>query len=148
MGAGRGRGKGTGWVKGLLIRRISEESPISNIKDELDRSEDDPRKIRRDPNNDRSQRRKVLRLPRRSEDRMGIRLDPRYESTVLGLSLDLVSQRAIPGCARERERMSMGRHRRPVTCKSRLGGEGEEGVDDIGRREASLMTSADRKSVV
>ena len=33
--------------------------------------------------------------------------------------------------------------RRPVTCKSRLGGgEGEEGVDDIGRREASLVTSA------
>ena len=29
-----------------------------------------------------------------------------------------------------------------VTCKSRLGGEGEEGVDDVGRREASLVTSA------
>ena len=35
---GRGRGKGTGWAKGLLIRGISEESPISNIKDESDRS--------------------------------------------------------------------------------------------------------------
>ena len=31
-----------GGAKGLLIRRISEEGPISNIKDELDRSEDDP----------------------------------------------------------------------------------------------------------
>ena len=39
---GRGRGKGTGWAKGLLIRRISEEGPISNIKDESDRSKDDP----------------------------------------------------------------------------------------------------------
>ena len=29
-----------------------------------------------------------------------------------------------------------------VTCKSRLGGEREEGVDDVGRREASLVTSA------
>ena len=38
----RGRGRGTGWAKGLLIRRISEEGPISNIKDESDRSEDDP----------------------------------------------------------------------------------------------------------
>ena len=41
-GGGRGRGKGMGWAKGLLIRRISEEGPISNIKDESDRSEDDP----------------------------------------------------------------------------------------------------------
>ena len=40
---GKGRGKGTGWVKGLLIRRISEEGPISNIKDESDRSKDDPK---------------------------------------------------------------------------------------------------------
>ena len=31
-----------GWAKGLLIRRISEEGPISNIRDESDRSEDDP----------------------------------------------------------------------------------------------------------
>ena len=42
-GEGRGKGKGTGWAKGLLIRRISEESPISNIKDESDRSKDDPK---------------------------------------------------------------------------------------------------------
>ena len=36
-----------------------------------------------------------------------------------------------------------GRHCKSlVTCKSRLGGEEEEGVDDIGRREASLVTSA------
>ena len=40
---GRGKGEGTGWVKGLLIRRISEEGPISNIKDESDRSKDDPK---------------------------------------------------------------------------------------------------------
>ena len=40
---GRGKGRGTGWVKGLLIRRISEEGPISNIKDESDRSKDDPK---------------------------------------------------------------------------------------------------------
>ena len=38
---GRGKGEGTGWVKGLLIRRISEEGPISNIKDESNRSKDD-----------------------------------------------------------------------------------------------------------
>ena len=31
-----------GWAKGLLIQRISEEGPISNITDESDRSEDDP----------------------------------------------------------------------------------------------------------
>ena len=32
---------------------------------------------------------------------------------------------------------------RPVTCKSRLGvAEREEGVDDVERREASLVTSA------
>ena len=42
MGRGEGKGEGTGWVKGLQIRRISEEGLISNIKDESDRSEDDP----------------------------------------------------------------------------------------------------------
>ena len=42
-GRGKGRGKGTGWVEGLLIRGISEEGPISNIKDESDRSKDDPK---------------------------------------------------------------------------------------------------------
>ena len=31
-----------GWAKGLLIQRISEEGPIFNIKDESDRSKDDP----------------------------------------------------------------------------------------------------------
>ena len=41
-GGGRGKGKGMGWAKGLQIQSISEESPISNIKDESDRSEDDP----------------------------------------------------------------------------------------------------------
>ena len=101
-----GRGRGLRWVKGLLIRTISEESPISNIKDESDRSKDDPRKIRRDLINDRSQRWKVLRLPRRSKDRVVIRLDPRYRSIILKLSLDLVSWRAIPECARERERLT------------------------------------------
>ena len=75
---GRGRGRGPRWAKGLLIRRISKESPISNIEDESDRSKDDPRKIQRVPSNDRSQRRRVLRLLKRSEDRMVIRLDPRY----------------------------------------------------------------------
>ena len=40
---GRGKGKGTGWVVGLLIQRISEEGPIFNIKDESDRSKDDPK---------------------------------------------------------------------------------------------------------
>ena len=40
---GRGRGKGPRWAKGLLIRRISEEGPISNIKDESDRSKGDPK---------------------------------------------------------------------------------------------------------
>ena len=42
----------------------------------------------------------------------------------------------------------MGRQRGPVTCKSRLGGEGEEGVDDVGRREASLMTLAMSELVI
>ena len=46
---GRGKGKGTGWVKGLLIRRISEESPISNIKDESDRSKDESDRSKDDP---------------------------------------------------------------------------------------------------
>ena len=90
---------------------------------------------------DRSQRWKVLRLPRRSEDRMVIRLDPRYESIIWLLSLDLVSLRAIPECARGGEHYR-GRYRKPITCKSRLVGEREEGVDDVGRREASLVTSA------
>ena len=40
---GRGKGEGTGWVKGLLIQGYSEEGPISNIKDESDRSKDDPK---------------------------------------------------------------------------------------------------------
>ena len=58
------------------------------------------------------------------------------------MSLDLVSRRAIPGCAREREHVSVG----DSVDRSRISldwvGEGEEGVDDIGRREASLVTSA------
>ena len=45
-------GKGTGWAKGLLIQRISEERAVSHIKDKSDRSEDDPGKIQRDPNQD------------------------------------------------------------------------------------------------
>ena len=49
---GRGRGRGPRWAKGLLIQRISKESPISNITDESDRSKDDPGKIQRDPSND------------------------------------------------------------------------------------------------
>ena len=35
---GRERGREPRWAKGLLIQRISEEGPISNITDELDRS--------------------------------------------------------------------------------------------------------------
>ena len=124
---GRGRGKGTGWAKGLLIRRISEGGPISNIKDESDRSKGDPRKIRRDPSNDRSQGRKVLGLPRRSEDRMVIRLDLRYGSIILRLSLDLVSRRAIPECARERERLSMGDSVDRSRVSLNWGGEGTGG---------------------
>ena len=45
-GGGSRGGEGGGdprWAKGLLIRRISEEGPISNIKDESDRSKDDPK---------------------------------------------------------------------------------------------------------
>ena len=53
-----------------------------------------------------------------------IQLDPRYESIVLGLSLDLVSQWAIPECVRERETPDSVI---PVTCKSQLGGEGTGG---------------------
>ena len=71
---------------------------------------------------------------------MVIRLDPRYRSIFL-LSLNLVSLRAIPpvhvkGSATEDGIIDQ------VTCKSRLSGEEEEGVDDVGRREASLVTSA------
>ena len=40
---GRGKGEGTEWVEGLLIRGISEEDPISYIKDESNRSKDDPK---------------------------------------------------------------------------------------------------------
>ena len=58
------------------------------------------------------------------------------------LSLDLVSRQVIPGCARERGRLSMG----DIVDRSRVsldwGGEREEGVDDVGRREASLVTLA------
>ena len=79
-----------GWAKGLLIRGIFNESPISNIEDESNRSEDDPRKIQRDPNNDQSQRGKILRLLRRSEDRVVIQLDPRYQS-ITWMSHDLGS---------------------------------------------------------
>ena len=46
MGRHRVKGKGT-VAEGLLIRSISEESPISNIKDESDRSEDDPDRSKR-----------------------------------------------------------------------------------------------------
>ena len=44
-GGSRGREgeRGLRWAKGLLIRRISEEGPISNIKNESDRSKDDPK---------------------------------------------------------------------------------------------------------
>ena len=59
------------------------------------------------------------------------------------LSLDLVSRWAIPGCAREGERY------RWASSEGRSGvsldwwcGEREEGVDDVERREASLVTSA------
>ena len=61
----------------------------------------------------------------------------------LELSLDLVSWRAIPECARERECYrwvsSIDRSRVSLDwcCCER-----EEGVDDVGRREASLVTSA------
>ena len=64
------------------------------------------------------------------------------------LSLDLVSWRVIPECARERECLSMGNSIRLVTCKSQLGGEEEEGVDDVGREEASLMTSVTLGSAI
>ena len=46
MGRHRVKGKGT-VAEGLLIWSISEESPISNIKDESDRSEDDPDRSKR-----------------------------------------------------------------------------------------------------
>ena len=76
---------------------------------------------------------------------MAIRLDPRYESISLS-SLDLVSQQAIPQVhVKGRYR---GRQLRPGTCKSRLGGEEKEGVDDVERREASLVTSARSGSAI
>ena len=73
---------------------------------------------------------------------MVIQLDPRYGSIILRLSLDLVSRRAIPECAREREhyRWASSEDRSRVSLD--WGGEGEEGVDDVGRREASLVASA------
>ena len=140
---GRGKGRGPRWAKGLLIRRISEESPISNIKDESDRSKDDLREIQWDPIDDRSQGWKVQGLPRRSEDRVVIQLDLRYESIILRLSLDLVSWWAIPGCAHEREHYRWA-NSEDQSCVSLdwCCCEREEGVDDVGRREASLVTSA------
>ena len=44
--------------------------------------------------------------------------------------------------ARERECYRWASSIDLITCKSRLGGERKEGVDDVGRREASLVTSA------
>ena len=58
------------------------------------------------------------------------------------LSLNLVSQRAIPECAREREHLSMGRQLDRSRVSLDWVGEGEEGVDDVERREASLVTLA------
>ena len=74
---------------------------------------------------------------------MVIRLDLRYGSIILWLSLDLVSRWAIPECAHERERLSMD----DSVDRSRVSldwccCEREEGVDDVGRREASLVTLA------
>ena len=42
-GRGEGKGEGDGMGKGSTDKRISDESPISNIKDESDRSKDDPK---------------------------------------------------------------------------------------------------------
>ena len=58
------------------------------------------------------------------------------------MSLDLVSRRAIPQ-VHVIENATDGRYRWAWSHVSLdWGGEREEGVDDIGRREASLMTSA------
>ena len=65
---------------------------------------------------------------------MVIRLDPRYESIILRLSLDLVSRRAIPGCARERERYRWASSIDQSRVSLDWGGDGEEGVDDVERR--------------
>ena len=72
---------------------------------------------------------------------MAIRLDPRYGSIILGLSLDLVLRRAIPDCARERERYRWASSKDRSRVSLDWVGEREEGVDDVGRREASLVTS-------
>ena len=58
------------------------------------------------------------------------------------MSLDLVSQQAIPECTCEREVLSMGDSIDRSRVSLNWVGKGEEGVDDIGRREASLVTSA------
>ena len=60
----------------------------------------------------------------------------------MGLSLDLVSRRAIPGCAREGDRYRWASSEDRSRVSLDWGGEREEGVDDVGRREASLVTSA------
>ena len=73
---------------------------------------------------------------------MVIQLDPRYKSIILRLSLDLVSQWAIPECAREGERYRWVSSEDRSRVSLDWGGEGEEGVDDVGRREASLVSSA------
>ena len=104
-GGGSRGGEGERGRDGQRVYRY-EESPKKVLSPISKMSQIDPRMIQSRSegirSNDRGQRWKVLRLPRRSEDRMVIRLDPRYES-IFGLSLDLVSRRAIPGCARERE---------------------------------------------
>ena len=43
MGRGEGKGEGDGMGEGSTDKRISEEDPIFNIKDESDRSRDDPK---------------------------------------------------------------------------------------------------------
>ena len=72
---------------------------------------------------------------------MVIRLDPRYQSISL-LSLDLVLLRAIP----QVHVIENAIDGRVAKTWSRVSLDGvvrkKEGVDDVGRREASLVTSA------
>ena len=107
-------------------------------------SQIDPRMIRGRSEgiqaDDRSQRWKVLRLPRRSKDQMVIRLDLRYGS------ISLVESRLSIAAGNTRRTwrgvLSMGDSIDRSRVSLDWGGEREEGVDDVGRREAGLMTSA------
>ena len=86
-------GKGSTETKNLRRKSYLLISRMSQIDPRMIQSRSEG--IRSD---DRSQRQKVLRLPRRSEDRMVIRLDPRYGSIILVESRLSIAAGDTRGC--------------------------------------------------